>query len=366
MAHRKPAHSFAENDKNAPPGAFDPNSRKQEKGHGHRAMEEATGMKVKNEGKASSADLGGAPDARRASDARTASAGAPAIGRIPAHSADRKEGLASPIRRSSIRRLPIRSHIRSSQSGIPSPENEGLPSSQLTQISGTVLSEHPVLTAYEHVVSRHPQRSITVCEVDNTTCAIQETLSPLYEDDVMAQHIISSVINAKPSPVKAKHSLIERTRISMGIPSSDIAEVLEPRPPSKKENVPKKATTDLRISSISLLERTRQSMSILPAKAREPQKLRQSQSFPINQFVTPRKQQPNSNNEESGKDSTPRELLFAEEADYTSVFKSRPRIKISPISSPMPHEGSRLDNVGEDYESAIMENSPSRRATARV
>ncbi|CRG86937.1 hypothetical protein PISL3812_03950 [Talaromyces islandicus] len=113
----------------------------------------------------------------------------------------------------------------------------------------------------------------------------------------------------------------------------------------------------------SLLERTRQSMSLLPAQ-RSRQSLaarrqtRQSQVFPINQFETPpREQQPAPS--QSGA-STPRDEIFSDEADYASVFKSRPRVVQSPLMSPAIHvgldsnqgmydedEGSGLDLVGD-------------------
>ena len=360
-AHINPARSSATNDKKPYPGAFDSNVRKQQKAHGHQEAAETTQVEIKKMGKVGSEALGAASNARRMSDFRTTLATGP----VSAPSAERDEP-ANLIRRSSIRRLPVGSHRRGSQSGKSQPDKQGLPTFSLAKISERTspgLSD-PIVD--EDDVSRHRQPSTNTIRVDATTCVDQKILPSMDEDDAMAQRIISSVINAKPSPAKAKPSLIERTRISMAVPISDIAECNEPRPPSTTEHDQKATTTAPSISSISLLERTRQSMSILPARAREPQKLRQSQSFPINQCVTPRRQQAEPNKEESGKDSTPRELLFTEEADYESVFKSRPRIKISPISSPVPHNNSRPNDIGEDYESTVMENSPSHRYMARV
>lgn len=91
------------------------------------------------------------------------------------------------------------------------------------------------------------------------------------------------------------------------------------------------------------------------------------QSFPVNQFETPRKPSPH----RSGA-STPRDDLFDENADYASVFKSRPRIAQSPIASPAVHVSSfeefDLDGNGNgggtpwsgngDYDERDMENSP--------
>ena len=99
---------------------------------------------------------------------------------------------------------------------------------------------------------------------------------------------------------------------------------------------------------LTLLERTRQSMSLLPNPAgpghdhsrksmsKQP---RQSQLFPVNQFETPRKRPTmdvslaRMDRTRSGS-STPRDHLFSEEADYASVFKSRPKIALSPALSP--------------------------------
>jgi hypothetical protein len=90
----------------------------------------------------------------------------------------------------------------------------------------------------------------------------------------------------------------------------------------------------------TLLERTRQSMALIssgpPATGakRKSTAMRLSQ-FPVNQFETPRKEHlseatlsPASNS------STPREKLFSDDVDYTSVFKTRTKIAVSPMISP--------------------------------
>ncbi|EEA21145.1 hypothetical protein EYB25_008606 [Talaromyces marneffei] len=101
----------------------------------------------------------------------------------------------------------------------------------------------------------------------------------------------------------------------------------------------------------SLLERTRQSMSLLPPlpTSRSRQSLaarRESQRFPINQFATPPKEQ--SEPSHSGA-STPRDDLFTEEAEYASIFKSRPRVAHSPLMSPAIHVGFEDDDEPGDY-----------------
>ncbi|KAJ5352898.1 hypothetical protein N7452_001872 [Penicillium brevicompactum] len=90
--------------------------------------------------------------------------------------------------------------------------------------------------------------------------------------------------------------------------------------------------------SNTLAERTRKSMSLLPPQHHEPPRQRRGPrpSFPVNQFVTPRKASGRSIDEIS-RASTPQDQLFEEDAEYASVFKSRPRVALSPISSPAVH-----------------------------
>lgn len=101
---------------------------------------------------------------------------------------------------------------------------------------------------------------------------------------------------------------------------------------------------ELSASRSTLLERTRQSMSSLPnppPKSKDHRhswvkQPRFSETFPVNQFETPGKaQSPQSRawSPRSGS-STPRDELFSDEAEYASVFKSRPRIAVSPSLSP--------------------------------
>lgn len=93
----------------------------------------------------------------------------------------------------------------------------------------------------------------------------------------------------------------------------------------------------------TLLERTRQSMSLLPKPAekarlsssnqhKSSKQTRLSQAFPINQFETSNPAQPETCTPRSGS-STPRDELLSDTAAYDSVFKSRPRIALSPDRS---------------------------------
>lgn len=123
---------------------------------------------------------------------------------------------------------------------------------------------------------------------------------------------------------------------------------------SEDEPDPEPIKASSSASSYTLVERTRKSMSLLPPHPApeaqpHPRKRRGPRpSFPINQFETPRKSSAQSrpSGGRSGA-STPQDKLFEEDADYASVFKSRPRIAQSPISSPAVHVSPPLDEDEE-------------------
>jgi hypothetical protein len=125
--------------------------------------------------------------------------------------------------------------------------------------------------------------------------------------------------------------------------------------------------------TFSLMERTRKSMSLLPAP--RPSHSRHSllgdqrvvAKFPVNPFQTPRKPTPV---QRSGA-ATPQEKLFSQDADYASVFKSRPKIAISPVSTPpvqTPVYDESEDIYGEDGDEVgdfAFEDSPLARMLDR-
>lgn len=142
------------------------------------------------------------------------------------------------------------------------------------------------------------------------------------------------------------HTLQERTRMSLAgalrdtdsIPSSPIR---QEQKPSKQEDAFSASPLENRGNEGSLAQRTRKSMSLLTTIAdmktnrRKSKGPRTSQLYPVDPFETPRRSSsqislgtPGSN------DSTPREKLFSDDADITSVFKSRPKIALSPLISP--------------------------------
>ncbi|KAL4789210.1 HAUS augmin-like complex subunit 6 N-terminus-domain-containing protein [Aspergillus venezuelensis] len=173
-------------------------------------------------------------------------------------------------------------------------------------------------------------------------------------------------------------TLAERTRKSMSMFEMITESPSSPEPlPSKyhPDPDPERGEEELRNESYTLAERTRKSMSLLPPPRDPPRqnltrRSRKSRvSFPVNQFETPTKLSATPPDYPS-RASTPRDDLFEDQADYASVFKSRPRIALSPVASPAVHvspignfdlNGGHDDYVqdGEDLEYVAAE-SPSR------
>jgi hypothetical protein len=113
----------------------------------------------------------------------------------------------------------------------------------------------------------------------------------------------------------------------------------------------------------TLMERTRLSISLaqIQQSSRSRQSMfaskppRPSQKFPVNQWNTPPKQAATPQNQqnletpapESGS-STPRDEIFSGDADYASVFKSRPRIALSPVFT--PENNAHEPSISEEFE----------------
>ncbi|OOF99634.1 hypothetical protein ASPCADRAFT_138316 [Aspergillus carbonarius ITEM 5010] len=155
-----------------------------------------------------------------------------------------------------------------------------------------------------------------------------------------------------PRPTTSRTSTPPIPEPQPNLPSFSTTQAPE-RPPSPSEPT----------SRFTLVERTRKSMSLVPppthTRPRESfRSHRPRPSFPVNQFETPQK--PHS----IPRASTPRDELFNDEADYASVFKSRPRVAHSPVASPAVHispigdfdlgadEDVDLDELGEADEYA--------------
>ncbi len=192
------------------------------------------------------------------------------------------------------------------------------------------------------------------------------------EDDILAEQIISMTINAAPTPAKPKLSLAERTRQSMAFATPSGFQGLTAREASPPSTPSIAAKNESRYtdngSTNTLLERTRQSISMLPPKPKASRKSihnrRESKIYPTNQFETPKKQL------SMVEEATPPEVLFSPGAEYDSVFKSRPKIAVSPTPSPMPGHRSKMNDTHEDESAGDgigrVQSSPLARITARV
>lgn len=150
------------------------------------------------------------------------------------------------------------------------------------------------------------------------------------------------------APVSDKHSTVAAVPIDMSTREDNLeigtSELESDTVPDMKPHI------ESRPNARTLVERTRKSMSLLPPPNSRPQPKparRSRPSFPINQFETPRKQS-RSPPPEISRASTPRDELFDEDAEYASVFKSRPRIATSPVFSPMVHV-QPIDDMDTDH-----------------
>ncbi|KAL8955320.1 MAG: hypothetical protein Q9183_006695 [Haloplaca sp. 2 TL-2023] len=161
--------------------------------------------------------------------------------------------------------------------------------------------------------------------------------SSTMENQRLAEDIIRSATEAEVSPLKCGELLLARTRQSMTFCRKDsLLPDSSPEPRSSNsnethENQQEQGTMPKRSSS--LVERTRRSMSLLPnPSSKTPRNSihnrRQSRQYPRNQFETPKKRLENVD------EVTPPDILFSPDADYASVFKSRPKIATSPDLSP--------------------------------
>jgi hypothetical protein len=141
-------------------------------------------------------------------------------------------------------------------------------------------------------------------------------------------------------------TLQERTRMSLAGALRDLGS--SPSPLSTQPAKPmERGTTNIDPSPLpspvaaDLAQRTRKSMSLLTTiterktTRRKSGGPRLSQLYPVNPFETPRKSSLQKETRTPGSgESTPREKLFSDDADMSSVFKSRPKIALSPMISP--------------------------------
>ncbi|KAI5919811.1 HAUS augmin-like complex subunit 6 N-terminus-domain-containing protein [Camillea tinctor] len=162
-----------------------------------------------------------------------------------------------------------------------------------------------------------------------------------------ADEILASITNASPSPIKKpRHtlSLTERTRMSMSHSNTFDIENESPPPsplkasPTKTINEPPTPAHDTHLDPgeeyEDLVARTRRSMAGFEAARQKAQlERRRSQR---REKMTPRKDNkfPRLDEEEAegvGDTSVVEELLEDDTVDYAAVFKSRPRLAMSPV-----------------------------------
>lgn len=201
--------------------------------------------------------------------------------------------------------------------------------------------------------------SVSHQQVDNTE-DVELNQGTQCED--VADAIITSVLAAGPSPEKRSHpSLAERTRLSMAAVGQG-----PPSPRKEEHAVPTMAVVEPLVPEAanrraSLLDRTRQSMSRLPAqpavRSKKPTSKKprpSSMIYPVNQFETPGKLKA-----EPVRNSTPTEKLFSPDAEYSSVFKSRPKIALSPVLSPNDSSLPAIESTSEldDSMDNVLSNS---------
>ena len=171
----------------------------------------------------------------------------------------------------------------------------------------------------------------------------------------------------------SRPSLAERTRKSMAFNSSEDINGFLPEPLSaapaevaEQDEHPDPSTPQPPLDRrTSLLERTRQSISMAPPPQpsnRSSHHRSRTSIYPINQFVTPRKTRRSTigiDEDPKQRDITPMEQLFSPEAEYDSVFKSRPKIALSPVLSPNLDSGRvSMDGIGGLSDGEVGRSSP--------
>lgn len=176
---------------------------------------------------------------------------------------------------------------------------------------------------------------------------VESPAKPTSPTQAMADQILASMSNASPSPVKRPlHtlSLAERTRMSMsknGTFEFDDYDPIHMSPSLVRSARPTRAPKTVDIEPAigqeyeDLASRTRRSMAGFDAarqKAQADRRKSQRQSKIIHKkdsFFTKQ------DDEEIGDASIMEELLESQE-DMEAVFKSRPKMRISPAPSPVP------------------------------
>lgn len=136
----------------------------------------------------------------------------------------------------------------------------------------------------------------------------------------------------------SRYTLDERARMSIALSNADDSGLLpstSTSSPDTRQPLPPTSDPPKIDRRTSLADRTRQAMNFAQSdlKRRQSKREKPQSSYPVNQFETPVKRA--GTDMLVGKDTTPQDKLFSEDAEYASVFKSRPKIAASPILSPI-------------------------------
>ena len=218
-----------------------------------------------------------------------------------------------------------------------------------------------------------PHDSVTASQRSSASQPGESTTSNKENDEDFDQYTEDfkkpGVALRAPQTKGPRPSLADRTRLSMAFNSADEANGLLPdgtSAASTPENHSDTITEEMNEAAdalnrrTTLLERTRQSISLAPQApaAGQPQSKKSSHArsrtsiYPVNQFETPKKgggmvrRSTVGMDENEKRDITPMEDLLSPEAEYDSVFKSRPRIALSPVLSPFAEAGRMSEGGG--------------------
>ncbi|KAI9797912.1 MAG: hypothetical protein M1825_005681 [Sarcosagium campestre] len=226
----------------------------------------------------------------------------------------------------------VRSRIAVSKFRVTSGSEPAVDATKTEAMNETSLPKETAEEDHERLDRMQGSREIPAVEdtkLDNDSTAKflrDAQISHLGEgdQDLLAEQIVSSITDQDHSPIKD----VDNAKGSPADPFTGYG-----------------TTSDNPLASptfiLSLADRTRQSMSHFRPSIPNKDTGVPAPRNPITErrgFLTPEKQE----TPEQSRASTPRDELFSQEADYNSVFKSRPKIKLSPTASPA-HPLSFLD-----------------------
>ena len=194
-------------------------------------------------------------------------------------------------------------------------------------------------------------------EPDTDNHVVAQQTQPLGGSNSRVDEIVSSVLNAQPSPVKPSSSLADRTRMSLANMSptkmESHASMLDPnyaRPtPSRLNSISSVPQTPVAINNLA--ERTRQSLSAMAILSKPAENRTVSRARPSNFSTATQVRTPIRESIEPKLVGTPTFEETDLDADYDTIFKSRPRVAMSPVLGPMTETresvGSVLENRNE-------------------